>query len=63
MEDKGCFSKVCHGDSSQCYLQADKSLELSPMIKNHPSLSGREGEESKRERERLILYLLLFICP
>ena len=45
MEDKDCFSKVCYEDSSQCCLWADKNLEFSPMIKNHPSPPDRERTE------------------
>lgn len=43
MGDKVCFIKVCYVDSSQSCLYCDKSLELSPVINNHPSLPGTEG--------------------
>lgn len=43
MGDEDCFSKVCYVDSSQCCLWGVKSLELSPVINNHPSPPGGEG--------------------
>lgn len=43
MGDKDCFSKVCVVDSSRCCLWADENLDLSLVVKNPPSLPGRQG--------------------
>lgn len=40
MEEKCYFSKVCYVDSFQLLLWVDKSLELSPMIKNLKVVRG-----------------------
>lgn len=40
-EGKSCLGKNCYVDVS-CLLWADKSLELSPVIKNHLVLPGRK---------------------
>lgn len=40
MEEKYYFSKICYVDSSQLLLWVDKSLELSPMIKNLKVVRG-----------------------
>lgn len=44
MENKDCFSKVYYVESSGAGSGLVKSLELSPVVKNWPALSGSEGE-------------------